>query len=422
MTGQDRRPDLPALPPPPDDALPGRPWRRRQGHRVFLEEELVRLLTFADDPRHPAGGFGWLDGEGRVDRTQPVHTWISARMTHVHALALLHGRPGHAELVDHGVAALTGPLHTPRGWVDALPVSGAPSPRHQAYTHAFVVLAAASATAAARPGAAPLLERALDVLQDRFIDDRGRVIDARDGDDAPEPYRGANASMHVVEASMAAADVTGDETWHRVALTIATHLIDEVTRAHGWRLIEHFDSSWTPVLEHNHDAPDHPFQPYGTTIGHWFEWARLLLQLEASLTEPPAWLFEAAHALLHASLTAGWAADGAPGFVYTLDWQDRPVVASRLHWVVAEAIAATAAYHERTDDPAADGWYRHLWEHAAAHFLDRRQGSWHHELDPQLRVAAGTWSGKPDLYHAVQATLLPRLALVPALAAQLRDA
>ncbi len=419
-----RAPDEPSasgeLPPPPGGTLPGRAWRLRAGHRRFLEDELVRLLGFSGQPRHPRGGFGWLDAGGEVDPTQPVHTWITARMTHVHALATLHGRPGHAALVDHGVDALTGPLQTPRGWVDALPVSGEPSPRHQAYTHAFVVLAAASATAAARPGASALLDRALEVLQERFLDAHGRVIDARDADDTPEPYRGANASMHVVEATLAAGDVTGDDRWHAAALTIATHLIDEVTRAHGWRLVEHFDATWSPLLEHNRDAPDHPFQPYGTTIGHWFEWARLLLHLEASVAEPPPWLLEAAHALLHASLTVGWAADGAPGFVYTLDWQDRPVVANRLHWVVAEAIAATAAYHQRTGDPAADAWYRHLWEHAATHFLDHTRGSWHHELDPALQVATGTWSGKPDLYHAVQATLLPRLELSPALAAQLR--
>lgn len=421
MSDSDRRPALPGLPPTPEGALSGRPWRRSEGHHLFLEQELVRLLGFSKDPRHPAGGFGWLDAHGRVDGTQPVQTWITARMTHVHALALLHGRPGHAGLVDHGLTALSGVLRTPTGWIDALPLDGAPSPRHQAYTHAFVVLAAASATAASRPGAEALLTSALEVLQDRFLDHDGRVIDARDAADDPEPYRGANASMHVVEASLSVADVTGDRHWHQVALTIAGHLIDEVTRAHGWRLIEHFDATWTPVLEHNHDAPDHPFQPYGTTIGHWFEWARLLLHLEASLPTPPAWLLEASHALLHAGLTVGWAADGRPGLVYTLDWQDRPVVTNRLHWVAAEAIAATAAYHQRTGDPAADDWYRFLWEHAAQHFLDPARGSWHHELDPQLRVTAGTWSGKPDLYHAVQATLLPRLELTPALAAQLRD-
>jgi mannose/cellobiose epimerase-like protein (N-acyl-D-glucosamine 2-epimerase family) len=56
-----------------------------------------------------------------------------------------------------------------------------------------------------------------------------------------------------------------------------------------------------------------------------------------------------------------------------------------------------------------------------AAFLDREQGSWRHELDPELRPGSGTWSGKPDVYHAIQATLLPRLPLAPTLAVAARD-
>ena len=44
------------------------------------------------------------------------------------------------------------------------------------------------------------------------------------------------------------------------------------------------------------------------------------------------------------------------------------------------------------------------------------RGSWHHELDTSNRPQASVWPGKPDLYHAVQATLIPRLPLAPILA------
>ena len=57
--------------------------------------------------RCAAGGFGWLDDAGAVDPGHPVQTWITARMTYVFALAQLRGRPGAAELVDHGLTALT---------------------------------------------------------------------------------------------------------------------------------------------------------------------------------------------------------------------------------------------------------------------------------------------------------------------------
>ncbi|MDQ2781543.1 MAG: AGE family epimerase/isomerase, partial [Actinomycetota bacterium] len=39
-------------------------------------------------------------------------------------------------------------------------------------------------------------------------------------------------------------------------------------------------------------------------------------------------------------------------------------------------------------------------------------GSWHHELDEQNHPSSNVWEGKPDVYHAYQAMLLPRLGEV----------
>jgi mannose/cellobiose epimerase-like protein (N-acyl-D-glucosamine 2-epimerase family) len=175
------------------------------------------------------------------------------------------------------------------------------------------------------------------------------------------------------------------------------------------------------MLEYNAEARDDPFRPYGSTIGHWLEWCRLLLHVEASLSDPPAWLFDDARTLFDSAVRVGWAVDGAEGFVYTVDWTDSPVVRERMHWVVAEAIAAAAALRRRSGQPVYEQWYRTCWDHAAALFIDRRGGSWHHELDPDDRPAELVWSGKPDVYHAYQATLLPQLPLAPALAVALRD-
>jgi sulfoquinovose isomerase len=407
---------------PPGHEAPTGSWRHLAAHRGWLDGEFARLLAFSSDPRHPRGGFAWLDDDGRARADAPVHTWISARMTHVHALGTLRGVPGSAPLVDHGLEALDGLLHDRDhgGWYAAVAPDGAPVGRKEAYTHAFVVLAAASAVAAGRAGAGGLLDGALAVLEERFWDDGAGLVTESFAPDFgdEEPYRGANSNMHTVEALLAAGDVTGDRRWHERALSIATFLVDGVARSHRWRLVEHFDADWSPVPTYNHDEPDDPFRPFGTTIGHWLEWARLLLHLEASLDAPPAWLSEAATALFHTAVTVGWGADGAPGFPYTLGPEDRPVVRARLHWVVAEAIGAAAALHERFGDPLYEAWYRACWDHAVA-FIDRARGSWHHELTPELTPASGTWGGKPDLYHAVQATLVPQLALTPALAPQL---
>ncbi len=66
-------------------------------------------------------------------------------------------------------------------------------------------------------------------------------------------------------------------------------------------------------------------------------------------------------------------------------------------------------------------WYATWWDFAERHLIDRQDGSWHHELDPGNQPAATVWPGKPDVYHALQATLIPRLPLAPGLARALRD-
>jgi sulfoquinovose isomerase len=401
-------------------------WIDMPSHLAWLDAEGGRLLEFASAARHEGVGFSWLDADGRPQLDRPVETWITARMTHVFALGHLRGIPGAGPLAEHGVAALNGPVRDSRhgGWYSTLTPDGRPlDTRKAAYVHAFVVLAAASATAAEMRGAPELLEDSLSVVDRRFWSEtEGRSLESWDEAwSEPEAYRGANSNMHLVEAFLAAADVTGDERWRRRALSIAEHLIHGAARDNGWRLPEHFDTGWRPMLEYNAEARDDPFRPYGSTIGHWLEWCRLLLHVEASLSDPPAWLFDDARTLFDSAVRVGWAVDGAEGFVYTVDWTDRPVVRERMHWVVAEAIAAAAALRRRSGQPVYEQWYRTCWDHAAALFIDRRGGSWHHELDPDDRPAELVWSGKPDVYHAYQATLLPQLPLAPALAVALRD-
>jgi sulfoquinovose isomerase len=42
-------------------------------------------------------------------------------------------------------------------------------------------------------------------------------------------------------------------------------------------------------------------------------------------------------------------------------------------------------------------------------------------VDADGAPAARTWTGRPDVYHALQATLIPRLPLAPTLATALRS-
>jgi mannose/cellobiose epimerase-like protein (N-acyl-D-glucosamine 2-epimerase family) len=272
------------------------------------------------------------------------------------------------------------------------------------------------------PGADDLLEESLSLWQDRFFDPAaGLFLDAWDrAFDRADPYRGVNSNMHSVEALLAAADATGDAGLREQALGIARRVALDFARPQGWRIPEHFDPEWHPQLDHNVDQPDHPFQPYGATVGHGLEWSRLLLHLEASLgDQAPEWLLSSSVALFDRAATDGWAVDGADGFIYTTDWDGRPVVRDRMHWVLAEGFAAAAALHQRTGEERYADLARTWWAYAERCLIDREHGSWHHQLDANNRVIDTVWPGKPDLYHAVQATLVPRLPLRLSLAAAL---
>ena len=254
------------------------------------------------------------------------------------------------------------------------------------------------------------------MIEQRFWEEEtGRCRESWDAAwHADEPYRGANSNMHLVEAFLAAFDATGDRVWAERALRIAHFFVHEVAAPRDWRLPEHFTPDWQVVADYNTDDRAHPFRPYGVTVGHVLEWARLLVHVEAALPDPPSWLLADAEAMFAAAVARGWSVDGTEGFVYTLDYDDTPVVRSRMHWVVAEAISAAAVLGQRTGDERYEHWYRTWWDHAATYFVDTVQGSWHHELDPPLAPPpGGTWSGKPDVYHAYQATRLPLLPLAP---------
>jgi mannose/cellobiose epimerase-like protein (N-acyl-D-glucosamine 2-epimerase family) len=128
---------------------------------------------------------------------------------------------------------------------------------------------------------------------------------------------------------------------------------------------------------------------------------------------------EATSGLYAAAAELGWAVDGSPGFVYTLDLDGAPVVRQRLHWVACEAVLAADSLHRRTGDPRFAADAERWWQHIADNFLDTRSGGWWQELDPSLRPSATIWPGKADLYHSYQALLLPSLPLAPSAATAL---
>ena len=390
------------------------PWRRT---------ELSRLIAFGRGAVLPRGGFGWLGADGKVDEAQPCPLYINARMTYVFALAHLQGVAGADALAASGLDALASRYADPvnRGWFSSVAASGQVTDATKAnYAHAHVLLASASAVAAGIPGSEAALEAAESAIDQHFWSDaEGCALESWNAEFTEvEPYRGANSNMHSVEAYLAACDVTGNRVWHERAVSIATRLMDHA-RTHSWRIPEHYDQKWRPQEEYNLDRPDDQFRPYGTTPGHSFEWARLLLTLEAAEASSPAWLKEAATALFDTAVADAEGRDGHPGLIYTIGANGQPVITQRLHWVACEAVLAADALHRRTGEERFAAASARWWGEIDRYFLDREGGGWWQELGPDMTPATSMWPGKPDLYHSYQALLLPSLPLSPTAATAL---
>ncbi|MFD2793805.1 AGE family epimerase/isomerase [Promicromonospora vindobonensis] len=387
----------------------GASWRR---------DHFVSLLRFAEGSIRADGAACWLDDEGRPDDSHPVETWITSRMAHIFAVGHLLGVSGADEYAARAISGLRDVLADAEfgGWLAARGEGDELVGTKEAYAHAFVVLAASTGKVAGIRGASELLTMALAVLDARFWEPEHELhLDERSRDwTSASDYRGVNANMHSVEALLAAHAATGDGLWLERAAAIGDRVVGWAS-SNEWRIPEHFDAAWTPQLEYNADRPHDPFKPYGATPGHGLEWSRLLLQIDAEAgTEGRR--TEAAVALFDRAVADGWDVDGG-GFVYTTDWSGTPVEARRFHWVAAEAVATAHVLGRVTGEARYAELEAEWWAWIQANLIDTEHGSWHHELDTENRPSGRTWVGKPDVYHAAQAVILPELPLTGSFAA-----
>ena len=387
-------------------------------NREFLRETAENLLNFGHRFPSPGGGSYWLGDDGTPWKERPRETWITSRMIHVYSLGRFLEHKGAGELADAGLKGLEGELHDDLngGWYPGIRADGTYLPDKQCYAHAFVMLASSSAMLADRPGASELFENAAEVFLGHFWDEKnGLTYDTWNTEFTTcDPYRGLNANMHTVEAFLAAADATGDETWRKRA----GRIIDRVLAWAGnndWRIPEHYTSEWKPDLDCNRNKPDDPFKPYGATPGHGIEWARLITQDALSsfpdrndgVSEKARPLVSAAEQLYGRAVDDGWNADGAPGIVYTTDWDGTPVVHDRMHWTLAEAINTSACLYHVTGGSRYGEDYQNFMQYLDEKVIDHEHGSWFHQLDRQNHLLTTVWPGKSDLYHATQAMLIP---------------
>ena len=382
-------------------------------NKEFLKEMRDELLGFGHRFPSPGGGSYYLGDDGTPWTDRPRETWITCRMAHVYSIGSFLGHEGSEALVDAALKGLHGELRDTQngGWFAGITADGEPLPNKQCYAHAFVILASASAYLAKRPGAKEILDDALKLYDERFWnEEEGLSCDTWDTEfKVLDDYRGINANMHTVEAFLAVADVLKDDKY-RVR---AGRIIDSVigwAKNNNWRIPEHFTKDWVADLECNKEKPDDPFKPYGATPGHGLEWGRLITQWAVSTfdegMECEAYI-EAAENLYNTAVADAWNCDGAKGIVYTTDWEGKPVVHDRMHWTLAEAINTAAVLYRVTGKQKYADNYEMYMEYLDETVLDHVNGSWFHQLDINNELMGTVWPGKSDIYHALQAVLIP---------------
>ena len=383
-------------------------------NQEFLKRIREGLLSFGHQFPSPGGSSYYLGDDGTPWKERNRETWITSRMTHVYSIGSMLGHEGSEALADAALKGLRGELHDDKngGWYAGLTKDNEVVPIKQCYAHAFVILAASSGVLAGREGARELLKDALVLYDLRFWnEEEGLSCDTWNTEFTElDSYRGLNANMHTVEAFLAAADVTEDEKYRVRAGRIIHHVLGWA-KDNNWRIPEHFSSDWGPDLECNKDRPDDQFKPYGATPGHGIEWARLIAQWALSTykedKEGAAPYVQAAENLYNRAVGDGWNADGAPGIVYTTDWNGKPVVHDRMHWTLAEAINTSAVLFHITGNEKYAADYAEFMKYLDEKVLDHVHGSWFHQLDQENNLLETVWPGKSDIYHALQATLIP---------------
>jgi mannose/cellobiose epimerase-like protein (N-acyl-D-glucosamine 2-epimerase family) len=394
-----------------------RKWITLASHRAWLLREAEALFSFFERGIiNPLGGFYDLDDKGRPtapgygSADKPArYLFATSRIIHAYSIAYLMGRPGADIIIDHGMNFLWNSHRDFEygGYYWSVGYDGPSDATKQAYGHAFVLLAASSAKAAGHPDADRLIADVSTIIRERFWEEEfGAAAEEFTRDWLSySSYRGQNSNMHLTESLMAAFEATNDSTYIRMAERIADLIIGRNAAITDWRVPEHFTSKWSI----NRAFRGNPMlRPYGTTPGHSLEWSRLLLQLWELGGRKLDSLAQCSKALFNQATLDGW--DKVKGgFYYTIDWDGSPLIRDRYWWPLCEGVAASAFLNAIEGDTVYEQWYRRIWNFIATRFIDRENGGWRAQIDDALRPNSGPFFGKVDIYHALQACLIPTL-------------
>jgi len=379
---------------------------------ILLEHAHHTMRFYHPRAIDPAGGlYHYFKDDGTVYDAQHRHLVSSTRFVFTYSMAYRHFKdPAYLEGARHALSFLRNVHRDPAGSGYAWMLNGrdVEDGTQHAYGQAFVLLAYSHATMAGLDEARPWIGETFELMEKRFWDEQaGLYADEATRDwSVLSSYRGQNANMHACEALLAAHQATGERRYLERAYTVAYNITQRQAARCGGLIWEHYDTNWQPDWRFNIDDPENLFRPWGYQPGHFTEWAKLLLQLEArggALNKDLGWLLPTAERLFHAAVGKGWDAVHG-GLCYSLAPDLTVCDPHKYFWVQAESTAAAAMLAKRTGNAEYWDWYQRLWAYSWTHFVDHEHGAWYRILSGDNRKLSDEKSpaGKVD-YHTMGA-------------------
>ncbi len=353
--------------------------RDRDWVAPFLDGVFAAWREHADTPSglfHP-----YLDREWRHHVDGPRTLVSQCRLVYNFARAFERGGDqGYADLARRGLDALARYFRDPdgEGWVWACDGDGrVRDDTHDAYGHAFVILALATAATVLRDGRyRDLALQTWQFMQRRFRDDHGGLIwhRGRDGRVLDE-VRSQNPLMHTFEALLALAPLDESGAVRGDAAAIWRFL--RARMPGPGCLPEWYDAEWRPVAGGERAIVE---------VGHAFEWAFLLA--EAQGVFPDDDLLAPGRQLLEFGMAHGY--DAAAGGIFSrVAYDGSPRERRKGWWEQCEAIRAMHRYVSRHGAAELAGPLRQSLAFVRRHYVDEVYGGWY-ERPPGL-------GGEPSL-------------------------
>ncbi|WP_426341646.1 AGE family epimerase/isomerase [Pseudoduganella sp. S-14] len=379
---------------------------------VLLDHARHTMRFYHPRAIDPAGGlYHYFKDDGSVYDAAHRHLVSSTRFVFTYSMAYRHFHdPAYLEGARHALRFLREVHRDPTGSGYAWMLDGreVEDGTQHAYGQAFVLLAYSHATMAGLAEARGWIGETFELMEKRFWNQQdGLYADEASRDwSVLSSYRGQNANMHACEALLAAHRATGELRYLERAYTVACNITQRQAARCGGLIWEHYDANWQPDWRFNIDDPENLFRPWGYQPGHFTEWAKLLLQLEARgsvLGKDLGWLLPTAERLFQTAVSKGWDAVHG-GLAYSLAPDLTVCDPHKYFWVQAESTAAAAMLAKRTGKDGYWDWYQRLWAYSWSHFVDHEHGAWYRILSGDNRKLSDEKSpaGKVD-YHTMGA-------------------